>query len=97
MTIDAPEADTSAKRGEGLSRDEIERRLTSYEDCPVRLDPAEQGEIRALLTAKKRDEQLDEARGLLRELCDGISEGRGWTGAYDRSRAFLGPKAKEET
>jgi Zn finger protein HypA/HybF involved in hydrogenase expression len=45
-----------------LSRDEIEARLTSYEDCPVRLDPAEQGEIRALLTAKKRDEQLDEAR-----------------------------------
>jgi hypothetical protein len=33
---------------------------------------------------------LQEARGLLRELCDGISEGRGWTGAYDRAREFLG-------
>jgi serine phosphatase RsbU (regulator of sigma subunit) len=45
-----------------LSRDEIERRLTSYEDCPVRLDPAEQGEIRALLTARQKYRELDEAR-----------------------------------
>jgi len=75
-----------------LSRDEIERRLTSCEDCPVRLDPVEQGEIQALLTAKKLGEWLDNStRPLSCE--DDIGA---WAAAFDAARAWLQGDGKEE-